>query len=69
MRRAMLSPCNKICAIDAPSGWCLGCGRTLTEIASWASIGDAEQRQIAERLPSRLARLRGDPPAADRKDY
>lgn len=54
----MLSPCNKICAIDETTGWCRGCGRTLDEIASWASIGDAEQRAIAERLPPRLARLR-----------
>lgn len=58
----MLSPCNKICTIDEPTGWCRGCARTLAEIAAWASITDAEQRLIAERLPQRLAQLRNDDP-------
>lgn len=56
----MLSPCNKVCTIDEASGWCRGCGRTLAEIAAWASLGDAAQREIAARLPPRLARLRAD---------
>ena len=55
----MESPCNKICTIDAATGWCRGCGRTLDEIAAWSTAGEAGQRAIVERLPARLARLKG----------
>ncbi len=34
-------PCVKICTLDARSGLCLGCGRTLDEIARW--IGDERE--------------------------
>jgi uncharacterized protein len=54
----MESPCNLVCTIDAPTGWCLGCGRTLDEIAGWSSATEAEQRAIVARLPARLAKLR-----------
>jgi uncharacterized protein len=53
----MESPCNKVCEIDDATGWCRGCGRTLGEIAAWASSDDATQRAIVERLPPRLAAL------------
>ena len=33
----MKSPCNDICKIDRPSGLCIGCGRTLSEIGEWES--------------------------------
>lgn len=49
------SPCNRICRIDDASGLCIGCGRTLDEIARWTSMGEAERRQVCERLPARLA--------------
>ena len=28
------SPCIKVCAVDPRSGLCLGCGRSLAEIAA-----------------------------------
>jgi predicted Fe-S protein YdhL (DUF1289 family) len=54
----MESPCNKVCAIDAVTGWCLGCGRTLDEIAAWSTAGEATRRAIIERLAARLAELK-----------
>lgn len=54
----MESPCVKICTYEAGTGLCLGCGRTLAEIAGWASFTDAERRRILEELPARLAKLR-----------
>jgi len=54
MRWRMESPCNKVCTIDRATGWCRGCGRTLGEIAAWASATEAEQRAIADRLAARL---------------
>ncbi len=45
----------KICSIDAVRGLCVGCGRTLDEIARWGSLSEAERRAIMLRLPERLA--------------
>jgi predicted Fe-S protein YdhL (DUF1289 family) len=50
------SPCIKVCTMDAASGLCVGCGRTLDEIARWSSLGDAERRGIMRDLPERLAK-------------
>ena len=50
---AMESPCVKICAIDPQSGRCTGCGRTLSEIAAWASISAAERRRLMTELELR----------------
>jgi len=52
------SPCVKICRLDTATGWCLGCGRTGGEIATWSSAGDAGRQVILDRLPARLATMR-----------
>lgn len=51
----IVSPCIQVCRIDAPSGLCLGCGRTLDEIAGWASAEPRERDRIMTELPARLA--------------
>lgn len=58
------SPCIKICTLDARSGLCLGCGRTIGEIASWASLSDAERARVMGELAGRLARFAAEPAAA-----
>jgi predicted Fe-S protein YdhL (DUF1289 family) len=50
----IVSPCTKVCTIDPRSGLCHGCGRTLGEIAQWASLGDSERERIMGELPQRL---------------
>lgn len=40
------SPCTNICQIDAASGLCLGCFRTLDEIAHWSRLDDAARDAI-----------------------
>ena len=32
------TPCIEVCAIDAETGLCRGCGRTIDEIARWAAM-------------------------------
>ena len=32
------TPCVQVCAIDGESGLCLGCYRTLPEIANWSRL-------------------------------
>jgi predicted Fe-S protein YdhL (DUF1289 family) len=49
------SPCVKICTLDARSGLCLGCGRTIDEIARWTAMGAAERSRVTGELPWRLA--------------
>ncbi len=51
------SPCIDICELDQTGQWCLGCGRSLEEIASWAAASDNERRAILGKLPERLLRL------------
>ena len=53
----MTSPCVKTCRIDDASGYCVGCGRTLDEIAAWGSLADADRRAIMSELSTRLHRL------------
>jgi predicted Fe-S protein YdhL (DUF1289 family) len=47
------SPCVKICTLDAGSGLCLGCARTIEEIARWSAISAAERARIMDELPAR----------------
>jgi predicted Fe-S protein YdhL (DUF1289 family) len=51
------SPCIKLCTMETGFGLCIGCGRTLDEIARWSSLSDAERRVIMRELPSRLTRV------------
>jgi len=46
--------------MDEASGWCLGCLRTLDEIASWGALDDATKRAVLQRLAQRrlASRLR-----------
>jgi predicted Fe-S protein YdhL (DUF1289 family) len=49
------SPCIKICAMDADNRYCLGCKRTLDEIARWTKMGDPERAAVLAQLPARRA--------------
>lgn len=49
------SPCIKICTQDAAAGRCLGCGRTMDEIARWGVLSAAERAHIMVELPERRA--------------
>jgi predicted Fe-S protein YdhL (DUF1289 family) len=54
---AVASPCVKICALDGESGLCVGCLRTLGEIAAWGGLDPAERARIMAELPTRRDRL------------
>ncbi len=51
--RPIVTPCVKVCAVDGASGYCLGCRRTLPEIAGWARLSDDERAAIMAALPDR----------------
>ena len=54
---AISSLCIKVCAIDGQTGWCLGCGRSLPEVASWVKIGKDGRETVAAQLPERMKTL------------
>jgi predicted Fe-S protein YdhL (DUF1289 family) len=49
------SPCNKVCTMDPSGAYCIGCHRTLDEIARWGSMTPEERRGVMRELPGRLA--------------
>ncbi|WP_157263412.1 DUF1289 domain-containing protein [Azohydromonas aeria] len=52
------SPCTGVCRMDASTGWCLGCARTIDEIAAWSTLDDAARHAVWLQLPPRQARLK-----------
>jgi uncharacterized protein len=51
------TPCNRVCAIHPVSGLCMGCGRSLEEIAGWIDLDGSERASIMTQLPARLAAM------------
>ncbi|WP_298674870.1 DUF1289 domain-containing protein [uncultured Sphingomonas sp.] len=47
------SPCILVCVMDKASGLCLGCHRTLDEIARWSAMSDTEKRAVLAKLEER----------------
>ncbi|MBS1176785.1 MAG: hypothetical protein H6R06_1197 [Proteobacteria bacterium] len=47
------SPCINVCRMDAATGWCEGCQRTLQEIATWSGLAEADKRAVWQALPER----------------
>jgi uncharacterized protein len=52
---AVASPCVDICRLD-PQGLCIGCRRTLGEIAEWSQASDARRLEILSALKARTLR-------------
>lgn len=48
------TPCIAVCLMDPKSSLCVGCGRTLPEIARWSRMASAERLQIMATLRQRM---------------
>ena len=46
----MITPCIQLCKIDGLTKKCVGCGRTLDEIARWSTMTNDEQIKIMNKL-------------------
>jgi len=44
------SPCIGVCAVSSGDGLCIGCGRTLKQIAEWSGYSDEERERIMKVL-------------------
>jgi predicted Fe-S protein YdhL (DUF1289 family) len=51
------SPCNRVCVVHPAARICVGCGRSLDEIAGWIALSEGERAAIMVQLPARLAAL------------
>jgi predicted Fe-S protein YdhL (DUF1289 family) len=51
------SPCIGVCRLDEGSGVCVGCYRTIQEIARWGSMGRDERARVFAILDGRRAVL------------
>lgn len=50
---AIQSPCINVCRMQ--DHLCLGCYRTLDEIAQWSQMSDADKRHVLSKVASRSA--------------
>lgn len=55
---SIASPCSRICIVDPALKLCVGCGRTLDEIAGWIDHDNAWRASVIAQLPARLAAVR-----------
>lgn len=49
------SPCLSVCRMDAVTGLCEGCLRTLDEVAAWSAMGDDDKRRVWKLIEERAA--------------
>jgi uncharacterized protein len=61
------TPCINVCVVDH-SGHCVGCGRSLNEIAIWSTLSDEARRRIMTALPQRLRTLGHQPASRSSSD-
>ena len=47
------SPCTDVCRMDASTGLCEGCLRTIDEIVAWSSMNEDAKRAVWVQLASR----------------
>ena len=57
--RAPISPCVGVCTLDPVSHYCIGCARSIEEIAGWARFSPEEKRRVIALLPARQRHARG----------
>ena len=51
------SPCVKLCVVHPEERLCVGCYRTIDEIASWSRMTPEERRAVIADLPARAPHL------------
>jgi uncharacterized protein len=58
MRDEVQSPCVKLCVVHPEERICVGCFRTIDEIATWSRLTPSERATIIADLPERAPKLR-----------
>jgi predicted Fe-S protein YdhL (DUF1289 family) len=47
------SPCISLCEMDAKTGLCMGCQRTIDEIVAWGAASDDQRRAVWREIDQR----------------
>jgi len=47
------SPCVRVCRVDPASRLCVGCWRSLDEIAGWGAMTPEQRQAVLAALPGR----------------
>ena len=55
------SPCISVCRMDDATGWCIGCSRTLEEIATWRELDETAKARVLIALSLRRERQTASP--------
>ncbi|PRX34166.1 hypothetical protein B0G75_102195 [Paraburkholderia sp. BL18I3N2] len=63
---AVPSPCINVCRMDASTGWCEGCLRTIDEIAGWSLFDDDAKRAVWDAIELRHAEFVAKQPKVPR---
>jgi predicted Fe-S protein YdhL (DUF1289 family) len=59
------SPCINVCKMDAQSGLCTGCLRTIDEITVWSRLDDRRRLDVLATIAKRRQQGHGKPPVVD----
>lgn len=51
------SPCVRVCVVHPAERICVGCYRSIDEIAGWSRMSPEDRRRIMAELPARAPRL------------
>ncbi len=58
MRDEIESPCVKVCVVHPTERICVGCLRSIDEIAGWSRMTAEDRHAVMQDLPGRAPRLR-----------
>ncbi|MDO5603693.1 MAG: DUF1289 domain-containing protein [Paracoccus sp. (in: a-proteobacteria)] len=58
---SIVSPCVNICVMHPRAGLCVGCLRSLDEIALWSSLSPEARARVMADLPAREGLIRKRP--------
>ena len=56
------SPCISVCRMDPGDGLCVGCQRTIDEIAGWGAMSPEERLEVWRLIGERRAAAAGGTP-------
>ncbi len=59
MKSPIATPCVQHCKLDPTESFCLGCWRTLGEVAGWGSLTPAQREAVMAELPARRRKHQG----------
>ena len=54
-RAEIESPCVKLCVVQPETRLCIGCARSLDEIAAWSRMTPEARARVMAELPTRSA--------------